>query len=153
MEMMDQERLELHLDQLQGMEVKEFTIQAKAAFLGEEEGYCWMDPVVCHIRAQRTSEEVILWCSATLSYSRHCSCCEEPLIQQLMVRDAVCTLDAHAVRHGIIDLAPLLREELLLELPLFSDCGDRCCPHRQSLTGCLKKQPAAEEQHYPFRHL
>ena len=85
-----------------------------------------------------------------------CSICNEPTEIKIKIPDFTHVEPLSEIRSSIFDYTELLREDILLSLPQFTECHNGKCPERDLIKNYLKKEKKAEKSssgeavHFPF---
>lgn len=148
--------LEIFLDRLREGQVEKFTLSLPPSLLGPSEAELLFEsPVLVQGEAYLSEEELVLRFSLQSEILMPCSICNRMIPQKIEVSSTYHTLPLEEIPSNVFDPSSLFRETLLLELPQYVECGDKC-PQRETLAPYLQKTEAPSSsfpQHYPFEQL
>lgn len=145
------------VSQLQRGAVAHFTVEAPAALLElEEEEVVPLETIKISGRAYLLEQDLIAHFSAETKVKMPCVICNESVVVPLKVTEVVQTMPTSEIGFDGYDLAPLIREELILALPQFVECIEGNCPKRKELKQSRAKssnKKEEEEGYHPFAGL
>jgi uncharacterized metal-binding protein YceD (DUF177 family) len=149
--------LVISVSQLQRGAVVPFTVEAPASLLElEEEEVVPLETVKISGRAYLLEQDLIAHFDAETKVKMPCAICNEWVTVPLKVTESVQTIPTSEVGFNGYDLAPLVREELILALPQFVECNEGNCPKRKELKKSRAKSSnnqEGEEGYHPFAGL
>lgn len=117
----------------------------------KEKDLLFSSPVDVRLECYLSEDQVIVHVKAATEAQMACKICNQMSSFSLSAPDFCHTFPLEDVSGNEIDLSPLVREALLLELPQAIECGGRC-KERESLAPFLSSQAKCEE-HFPFANL
>jgi uncharacterized metal-binding protein YceD (DUF177 family) len=88
-----------------------------------------------------------------------CSICNERVEVPIQLKGLYHVEPLEGIKAGIFDMGPVIRENLLLEIPAFAECQNGNCPQRKIIGKYLKKKDVSdslddeEEGYRPFKDL
>lgn len=86
-----------------------------------------------------------------------CSICNEKVPVEIEIHNFYHSEPLDAIKTGIFNFKSLLRETILLEVPLFTECNQGNCPSRKEVAQYLKtpseEESDKEEGYHPFADL
>lgn len=86
-----------------------------------------------------------------------CLVCNEPVDVEMKIKGFYHAVPLKEIKGGIYDFSEVLRETILLEVPLLAECNQGKCPQRMTLKKYLKeedlKNGSDEEGYRPFAGL
>ena len=86
-----------------------------------------------------------------------CLICNEPVRIPIHIQNFYCSEPIVEIKTGIFNFKDLLRETILVEVPLFAECSEGNCPKRQEYNKYLKESSNHssddEEGYQPFADL
>lgn len=119
-----------------------------------EEGLSFDKDVRVSGRASLVEEELILEFEAQTEAYISCTICCQPVLTKVVTGSVIHAVPVSEASSGVWDMRPLIREEILLETPLFAECGG-ACPEREALSPYLSKpqEKKGVEGQQPFAGL
>ncbi|SCA64226.1 Uncharacterized protein SCG7086_CT_00040 [Chlamydiales bacterium SCGC AG-110-P3] len=135
--------LAVYVDRLRGG-----GIQSLEAELGPE--YLAVDDSEARIKASTrvtgeaslAVEELLIRFSAATSVHVPCTVCTRDVVVPVEVTDCCHVVSEDECPHGIYDVAPLVREELVMALPRFVECEGHC-PERSAVNGYISDKESS----------
>jgi uncharacterized metal-binding protein YceD (DUF177 family) len=82
-----------------------------------------------------------------------CSICNKVARVPLQNKDIILSLPFSELPSPIFDYTQLLREEILILIPQFTECHPKGCPQRKELQPYLKTEDKKKPPHFPFADL
>ena len=112
----------------------------KPSFLLEnlEKDVAFEDPVKLKINIYRTDKELIFSIQGSTSAIMPCKICNEPVKFILETTGFQHTEPLASIKGSVFNYTDIVREALLLELPLIIECNNNNCPERTNLSSYLK---------------
>lgn len=105
-------------------------------------------------RVYRASEWFVVEGRIEAALKMPCMLCNEPFELTIVIPSWRVEVAADAVLNGTLDLTGPLREEILLEVPLFARCGGGECRNADTIRQYLRPAECTrEEAHQPFLSL
>jgi uncharacterized metal-binding protein YceD (DUF177 family) len=149
-----EEQFKVYVERLRHGKMEEFDFSIAPDFLEiKEEELVFKDPVSVNGEAYLAENELVINVHVKTNFWMNCQICNEPT-QNEIEADVYNVLPPEEFTTGIYDMAPLIREELLLMLPQFVECHDGQCPSRKDFAPFLKKEEEEEDEGYqPFKDL
>src|SRR3989339_723154 len=143
--------LTIYADRLKEGQEEIFEGEISSSFLGEDPGF--QDKVYLSGKAYVTGDHLILKFKAKTAAWIPCSICNQPVLVPLVLEDFYHAESLDEIK-SVFDFSNLLREDLLLQLPLFTVCKGNC-PERSSLKKFLKSpsQEGSNNAQFPFSNL
>jgi len=87
-----------------------------------------------------TDEDLIFHFSAQAEVELPCLICNDPVKTKIALNGIYKTFEKDEIKGGICDIVPAVREEILLAIPEFVECGEGKCPSRNELKQYLKAE-------------
>ena len=91
-------------------------------------------------------DELVLHLDLSAEAQIPCSICSEPVTVPVQIKGLYHVEPLSNVKHGIFEVADVVRENLLLETPTFVECSGGHCPQRQSMAKYFKKESSWLEE-------
>lgn len=116
----------------------------------------FLSPVLIEGTAVLRQKELILQLSIETKATLLCAICNTPVEISLHIPDFIHTEALENIVSRVFEYQFLIREILLLELPMAIECCNGCCPERESLAKYLKKNTSSKEEQaydHPFADL
>ena len=105
--------------------------------------------------AYLAGDHLIIKLEAKTSAELPCAVCNTPSKVPITLHDFYHAEPLEEISSGVFDFSDLLREDLLLELPQFTECKGSC-PERENIVKYLKdgvKTPSSHDIQFPFADL
>lgn len=114
-------------------------------------------PVELEGVAYLAENELILHWDVNAEALVSCSICNEKVAVPLHIQNFYYSESLDEIKSGIYNFKDLLRETILIEVPLFAECNGGNCPHRKEYADYLKEpslsQTDEDEGYHPFADL
>ncbi len=107
-------------------------------------------PVKVHGKAYLAHQELVLDLDVAATAIMPCAICNEPTEIPLELEHLLLVEPLSEVQAGVFDMRPLIREAILLEVPLTVECIGGC-PKRNEVEQFLKKEAADNPNSEEFR--
>lgn len=152
--------LKIFIDRLKDGHIEKFKLEVPCDFLGiQEDDLSFIAPVTLKGESYLASDHLILKLHIETKISMPCSVCNEPTELPIVIADFTHAEPLENIRSSVFDYTEALREDILLQVPQFTECNRGNCPQRDSIKGFLKAEKAAEAKkspgpmHFPFSDL
>lgn len=121
----------------------------------EETDILFPHPVLVKGKVYLANNELIMQLTVTTCAKMKCSICDEFTSVDIKMENTYITIDATEIKNAIYDYSKVLREELLLGIPIYVECENGFCPKREDISQYLKKEVKTkkEENYFPFSEL
>jgi len=144
--------LRIYIEPLREGVKEKIDLSVDASFLDiQEEDLLFKAPVQISGEVYTTGDHLILHLSCSTEVQFKCSICNDFFTLPLAAVEIYATEVLEELDSAVYDYSPLLREELLLQLPPFAECHGGKCPERAILSTYLKSKESAEN--HPFSQL
>jgi uncharacterized metal-binding protein YceD (DUF177 family) len=156
------DKLKIYIDRLKSGDAEKLDITLPPDFLEvEEEDLAFVEPVRVFGETYIANDHLVISLSIDTSAFIPCSVCNEAVRIPLELRNIYLTKPLEEIKGVVFDLAEEVRESLLLQVPLFTECQSGKCPEREQLKKFMKEipegviAPSASEDvvHFPFADL
>ena len=144
-----EELFKIYVERLNGGKVEYFDFEATSQFL-EVQDLSFNGPVHVQGRAYLAEHELVIHADASVVVLLPCQICNEMTEVEVKAREIVAIYPHEEVKSGIFDMAPLIREEILLQVPQFIECSNGKCPERKNASSYMSKD---DEGYQPFKEL
>ena len=146
------EPFKIYIDRLRGGNTETIDTVLEPSFLDvQETDLSFSRPVELKADVYLTDEHLIIHLKASTKAIRPCAICNQPTVTDLVVKDFYHTELVQDIPSAIFDFREVLREALLIELPLVVECNGGKCPERQSLGPFMSSKERKENPTYfPF---
>lgn len=146
------EPFKIYVDRLRGGNTQVIDAVLDPSFIDvEEPDLSFPEPVQLKGEAYLTDDHLILHLKASTKTLRPCSVCNELTATNLAVHDFYHTEMIQDIPSAVFDFSEILREALLIELPLTIECNEGHCPERQTLRPFMSSKERKENPTYfPF---
>lgn len=152
--------LQLFIDRLKEGQVETFSEELSAEAVGlEDAGISFAGKVGLEGTAYIAVDHLIIKLQAHATVKVPCSICNEETDIQIQVPNFYHTEPVSAIAGSVFDFTHLLREDILLQVPQFTECHQGKCPERELIKKYIKKESVrtAPENpgpvHFPFSNL
>lgn len=145
----------IYVEQLRDGHIEKIDEKLGAGFLDvQEKELSFEDPVLVKGEAYLAEENLILNLNAITQAIIPCAICNAPVKVEIEVKHLYHLEPLAEIKGSIFNFKELLREEILLALPGFTECEGRC-PRRKEIAKYLaesEKEKASEEDegYQPF---
>lgn len=148
----------IYVDRLRGGEVENLERTFPPDFLGiSEKEVQFPEPVKVEGQAYVANDDLVLHLDVTTAVAMPCSICNDSVRVSIESKGNYYLIPLNEIRGGVYKLQELLRESVLVEVPLFAECNNGNCSHRGELEKYLHqntdKSDDAEEGYQPFKDL
>lgn len=104
--------------------------------------------------AYLASSDLILHLNIKAEALIPCSICNEMVPIDINIKDLYLSEPLSEIKTGIFSFEELLRESIMIEVPLFTECHEGHCPRRGELAKFMKendgKDGKSEDTYHPF---
>lgn len=152
--------LKIFVDRLKDGHIEKLTQEIPSDFLGvQEDDLSFIAPITLKGESYLASDHLIIKLHIETKISMPCSICNQPTELHIVVPDFYHAEPMENIRSSVFDYSELLREDILLQVPQFTECNKGNCPERDSIKGFLKKEKTQEAKaktspmHFPFSDL
>jgi len=152
--------LKIFIDRLKDGQIEKFKLEVPCDFLGiQEDDLSFIAPVTLKGESYLASDHLILKLHVETKILMPCSICNEPTKLPIVIADFTQAEPIENIRSSVYDYTEALREEILLQVPQFTECNEGNCPQRDSMKKFLKAEKAPEAKqnpspvHFPFSDL
>lgn len=104
------------------------------------------DPVKIKGQAYLADDHLIVECALSTVGYLPCSICNQPTPVAVNKPDLRLVIPVEEIKGSVFELLDSVREEILLDIPQFAECGQGHCPERVSVSPFMK----AKDEHFPF---
>ncbi len=125
------------------------------ALIPKEPDVTFSDTIELSGEAYSAGDHLILKLKAETFAWLPCAICNEPVKTPIILSDFYHTEPLESISNGVFDFSELLRNDLLLELPLFAECQGKC-PQREDIKKFLTKtneKDSSQHAQFPFSGL
>jgi len=146
------EPFKIYIDRLRGGNTQVIDASLDPAFLDVQEAeLSFPSPVLLKGETYLTDEHLIIHLKASTKTIRPCAICNRAAQADLVVNDFYHTEMIQDIPSAVFDFREVLREALLIELPLVIECNNGKCPERGALAPFIKSKERSENPTYfPF---
>jgi len=151
------ESLKIYIDRLKGGQSLTIDETLTSDFLDiDEEDLLFENPVRLKGEAYLANEHLIIHLDIETIASLPCSICNHPVRLPIVMKNIYLTEPLAEIKRAIFDITSEVRESILLQTPLFTECHNGKCPERESLKkflNPLQKKSNDDIIHFPFADL
>lgn len=151
------ERFRIYVEQLRDGRETIINEVIEPAFLHTEDSeLVFKKDVTVKGQAYLASSDLVLHLNINAEAQIPCSICNEMVPIDIKIKDLYFSEPLSEIKTGIFSFEELLRESILLEVPLFTECHGGKCPRRSELAKFMKepgKDGRSEDTYHPFSDL
>src|SRR5579871_861362 len=127
------ENLKIYIDRLKGGQTQKIdeTLSPEFLDIGEEELF-FDKPVQLKGETYLANEHLIIHLNIETTACLPCSVCNDPVHVPIVIKNIYLTEPISEIKGAMFDLANEVRESILLQTPLFSECHNGKCPEREN---------------------
>jgi uncharacterized metal-binding protein YceD (DUF177 family) len=148
------ENLKIYIDRLKGGQTFKIDETLSPEFLDiNEEDLLFERPVRLKGEAYLANEHLIIHLHVETQASLPCSICNDPVHIPVVIKNIYLSEPLVEIKGAIFDMTNEIRESILLQVPLFTECHNGKCPERENLKQFLKhtqKESKNDIVHFPF---
>ena len=142
---MKPDQFTIYLDRLQGDREELLEDEVDCDFLDIQEKELWFrEKVRFSVQATLMEELLVLKVDAQANASIPCAICNREVRVKLIVRQNYFDVPLAEIKARVFNFKELLREAILLEVPLTVECGQGNCPERKTITRYLRGSEKSE---------
>lgn len=145
----------IYIDRLKdghALKIKE-KITALDLALEEETDLHFSKEIVVNLEAYLAEGHLILHYALQAEAFIPCTICNQNVSIPIQIESEYHTEPLENIKSHIFDATAVLRESILLQVPLFAECGNGACPEREAIAPFLAKGKPAKETYQPFADL
>jgi uncharacterized metal-binding protein YceD (DUF177 family) len=106
----------------------------------DEADLAFESPVIVKGQAGVSNNNFFITLSMETVATLRCIICNEPTKVAIRVKNVTHTQNMDELRSGLFMMTHLIRESVLLEIPLRAECGPDQCPERKQMTMYFSKE-------------
>lgn len=153
----NQDHFKIWLNLLRDGSTQSLELEMPASYMAvDDPALAFKAPVFAEGEAYVAGDELIMHLDAKTEAIIPCSICSEPVIIPLECNGFYHAVPLSEIKGNFYDFRDIVRENLLLEVPLTAECGGKC-PERANLKQYFKqgesKTDPDEGQQRPFSNL
>ncbi len=123
-------------------------------FLGlNEPDLIFHSPIYLKGEVYATDDDLILQLSAHTEVKMPCSICNEMAFVTLKTEELYHTILLDELKSTTFDFTDILREEIVILIPLYVECQQGKCPERKIISKFMKSKAVLPQNHFPFADL
>ena len=136
-----QEVFNIYIDRLGEGSVQPLDEKVDSSFLEVPDGNLFFpEQVVFHGSAYLADSHLILNLDLSTRYQTYCKICNDLILLPFTLKGIYITEEISNSPSKVFDLKAPLRDAILLEIPLYSEC-EGGCPMRKDLNQYFKQEP------------
>ncbi len=142
----------IYVDRLKDGQVEAVDETLPPTFLEiDEEDLVFAKEVRIHGEAYLAEDHLVINLKVETFASMPCQICNKSTEFLLQVKDFTHTEELKEIKSALYDCGQLLREAILLQVPLFIECQKNSCPERKNVNKFLHKP--SDSVYFPFADL
>lgn len=146
------DRFNIYIDRLKEGEDKVLNESFFPGFIDIQEAELEFNkPILVKGKAYLTNESLVLNLMIEAEATMPCAICNEDVRVPIVIKDFSHIEEFKNIRGGIFNFKDILREAILLEVPLIAECTNGNCPEREFVAKYLTKEK--KEEKHPFSDL
>ena len=152
------ENLKIYIDRLRGdqtVKIKE-TLPPEFMDITDDE-LAFTDPIQVQGEAYLAEDHLVIHLNMETTARLPCSICNDTVVTPIQIKNIYLTEPLSDIKSSVYDIAEQVRETILLQTPLFTECSEGKCPERENIKKFLKPEEKptdpAEIIHFPFADL
>jgi uncharacterized metal-binding protein YceD (DUF177 family) len=152
------ENLKIYIDRLQNGNCVEVKETLPPAFLDvNDDELLFEDPIQVKAEAYLADDHLVVQLNINTSAFLPCSICNDSVATPICAKNIFITEPLEEIKGAVFDLTEHVRETILLQTPLFTECNEGKCPERELIKKFLKSDTKAanpgEDVNFPFADL
>jgi uncharacterized metal-binding protein YceD (DUF177 family) len=153
------EAFKIYIDQLKDGHSEKIEEKFDPEFLDvKEEDLCFIDPVDVNGEAYLAEHELVLHLDIHTQATIPCAICNQEVKVPVDLKDFYHMVPTAEIKSAIYNFQEMLRENILLNTPLFAECSNGQCPERDELKRFFREvdspdKNSKDEGYQPFADL
>jgi uncharacterized metal-binding protein YceD (DUF177 family) len=152
------ENLKIYIDRLKDGQAQKIEETLAPDFLDvKEEELFFETPVQVRGEVYLADDHLVIHLDMETSATMPCSICNSAISIPIVVKNSYHTEPLKEIKSATYDVAERVRETILLQTPLFTECNGGKCPEREHLKKFLKPDEKPSDPgdivHFPFADL
>lgn len=150
------DRYRIFVEQLRDGSNEEIDESVPPDFLDvHEKDLSFTHPVAINGQVYLADDMLVLHLDVSTVATMTCSICNGPADVEIAIKGFYHAVPLIEIKGAVYDFREILRETILLEVPILAECNQGKCPQRKSLEKYLKKENATgnkddDEGYKPF---
>lgn len=148
------DRFRIFVEQLKQGHKREIDEEFTPDFLEiREKDLSFSKPIAVKGEAYLADNVLVLHLDVHTTAAMRCTICSEPTDVDIAIKGFYHAVPLVEIKGAIYDFREMLREEILLQVPMLAECHQGKCPQRKSLEKFFKKasSPGAKEDEEGYR--
>ncbi len=153
------EKLNVYPDRIKDGNTDEIAHELESSFMDVHENEMrFKDPIFIEGEAYVTDDWLIVSLSIQTQVQLICSVCNTDFSFDIDIQNMMHEEPLENIRDGSFDILPVVRDNILLAVPFYPQCGITTCLRRAEIEPYLKKETPKEDEiqehgHNPFKDL
>ncbi len=143
----------IHIEQLKEGRRAKIEFEVGPEFLDVQEEDTFKAPVILKGEAYLADGALILRLDIITEASVPCAICNGEVEVPIHLLGLYYSEETSAIRGGIFHYKNLVREEILLDLPLKAECGGSCPERNEVVKYFAKGDPEMVDRYHPFKDI
>lgn len=146
------DRFKIYIEQLRDGQIEAISESFDPSFLEiQEKELDFSDPISVKGQAYLAEDNLILHLDIDTLCSVPCSICNKLVKVEIHIKGFYHAVPVNEIKSGVYNFTEILRETILLEIPLLAECNQGNCPNRKDIEKYLKKErDHNDEGYHPF---
>lgn len=151
---MTDDRFKIFVEQLRQGNTEEIEEVFSPDFLEiKEKELSFLQPITVRGQVYLADDTLVLHLDIHAVAVMPCAICNQPANVEIAIQGFYHAVPLIEIKGAVYDFREILREAILLEVPLLTECHQGKCPQRQSLEKYFKKEgvPGIKDQEEGYR--
>jgi uncharacterized metal-binding protein YceD (DUF177 family) len=142
--------MKIYIDRLKEGQTLKIDESLSPDFLDvHEKDLLFAEPVRLEGEAYLANEHLILHLNIETTARLPCAICNDPVNLRISIKNIYLTEPLAEIKRAVFEVTEEVRESILLQTPLFTECNGGKCPERENLKPFLKE----DVTNFPFADL
>jgi uncharacterized metal-binding protein YceD (DUF177 family) len=127
----------------------------------QDEELLFQEPVHISGEIYLAEDHLVMHLTIGTSALLPCSICNGAVCSPIAIKDVYLTEPLEEIKNALFDVTERIRETILLQIPLFTECNQGKCPEREKIKPFLKSEETSlasksipkEVTYFPFADL
>jgi len=145
--MTDEDHFKIYADQLREGSIEKIEETFSSEFIDvHEKDLAFNAPVSIRGHAYLAEDMLVLHIDISTIATVPCSVCNDSVDVKIAVKGFYHAVPLYEIKSGIFDFREILRETILLEAPLLTECHEGKCPQRKTLQKYIKERSGSQDK-------
>ena len=132
--------MQIYIDRLKEGKEQLFDEEVETSLIFEKEDSVSDKPLEVKFKAYLAGKELIIEFQKLKAVCLvPCTVCNETFESSVLLENTRVVLPKDSIKGAVFNPSSLVREQILLEVPAYAECGSGCCPEREELKRFVRK--------------